>query len=598
MAFLQLEVSSSGATCYKFKTNYSSRNSIKFEKDAKMGYQSFALSKISTAGDSLVMCQSIFCIPIGCKSRHICFRCFSISSKVKTRSDCEQLSFCSIECMNEESTFLDINAALLDDVFKRYENQQQLLEYSLLTVRIVHSCITSSFMHSHTSKHCQIDLWELVQLEHHPETNLEEIGPCVDFINAHLIETIGSSSDVTSINTLLNALFKKTALSSHTTATSSSSYTSATSCSSHTSATSSFSTLLKLLITRIFRAIYFNAHTIVIPSMEQTYILCIIPVLSRLNHSCTPNCYLTVNIPSGLPTSHSNIKTQSTQRKQGVQVVLHTLAPIKAGEELTISYVRQLCIPVENRRILLLNSFRFNCSCNRCILESNTKNKCTVVTTQEKIILSGHQFMVANVHQSLSNSTNRIHTCIDTDMHRQLDAIVDFVSICRQNHTLPTTNSVPIKSFEQLAVIYACHDLAMSFITSPKTDSNPKGNVILKGIDHLRVVLRCCWVVSTCWDLFGCSIHPTRLDYILYGLTVKVASRSAAIVDLSVILGGTPQNQSSVVHELNRHVSELVTDGLKIVRVLSRSLPGKYVRETTLLEYFNDQKNISSGANR
>ncbi|CAE7248386.1 Smyd3 [Symbiodinium sp. CCMP2592] len=68
--------------------------------------------------------------------------------------------------------------------------------------------------------------------------------------------------------------------------------------------------------------------------------------MSRINHSCAPNCVFT-NAPG----------------RWG----LRTLRPIRKGEELTISYLgEELLLPTSQRRWLLWRSKCFICQCSRC----------------------------------------------------------------------------------------------------------------------------------------------------------------------------------------------------------------------------------------
>ncbi|CAE7625124.1 Smyd3 [Symbiodinium sp. CCMP2456] len=68
--------------------------------------------------------------------------------------------------------------------------------------------------------------------------------------------------------------------------------------------------------------------------------------MSRINHSCAPNCVFT-NAPG----------------RWG----LRTLRPIRKGEELTISYLgEELLLPTGQRRWLLWRSKCFICQCSRC----------------------------------------------------------------------------------------------------------------------------------------------------------------------------------------------------------------------------------------
>jgi hypothetical protein len=67
----------------------------------------------------------------------------------------------------------------------------------------------------------------------------------------------------------------------------------------------------------------------------------------------------------------SGDRNSNSDRKRGggvdkVIVHLTTVQDIKAGEELTVSYLSQLCTPVSSRAEVLSQAFLFDCSCERC----------------------------------------------------------------------------------------------------------------------------------------------------------------------------------------------------------------------------------------
>ena len=71
-------------------------------------------------------------------------------------------------------------------------------------------------------------------------------------------------------------------------------------------------------------------------------------VLSKLNHSCEPNC---------------NIKFSP---ENGKDATLEVERPVKQGEELTISYVDDK-LPREQRRKELSEGWAFECQCPKCL---------------------------------------------------------------------------------------------------------------------------------------------------------------------------------------------------------------------------------------
>ncbi|KAI8816967.1 uncharacterized protein EV422DRAFT_488141, partial [Fimicolochytrium jonesii] len=81
------------------------------------------------------------------------------------------------------------------------------------------------------------------------------------------------------------------------------------------------------------------ADTELFPIGEGTY-----PLGSLLNHSCNPNCTVVF---------------------RGRTQVIRAIRDIEAGEELTITYVDAMLKP-DDRRIALMEKYRFTCVCDRC----------------------------------------------------------------------------------------------------------------------------------------------------------------------------------------------------------------------------------------
>ncbi|KAJ3083171.1 hypothetical protein HK100_009516 [Physocladia obscura] len=90
-----------------------------------------------------------------------------------------------------------------------------------------------------------------------------------------------------------------------------------------------------------------NSHGIIDPTgnTNQSVGCGMFPAVAMLNHSCDPNC-------SFVSSTHG-------------RMIVRTLRPIDAGEELCVSYV-DLCTPRDERRGKLLETKHFWCTCSRC----------------------------------------------------------------------------------------------------------------------------------------------------------------------------------------------------------------------------------------
>lgn len=80
------------------------------------------------------------------------------------------------------------------------------------------------------------------------------------------------------------------------------------------------------------------------------------PLTSLMNHSCNPNCVHHFSLSTAIPNT-----ARSTPK-----LVMRALKDIKAGEELTYSYV-DLYQSTASRRQQLRHAYFFHCECQRCV---------------------------------------------------------------------------------------------------------------------------------------------------------------------------------------------------------------------------------------
>lgn len=121
------------------------------------------------------------------------------------------------------------------------------------------------------------------------------------------------------------------------------------------------------LVSQMARIIRFNAQPMPV-SAEGTgpAILFLVPSIPRLNHSCSPNVRLVLEAP---PSTDAADPVASDRCHLQLSVIaLRTIAP---DEELTMSYLDNLCVSVVTRRSLLLQGFAFRCECRRCRWEES-----------------------------------------------------------------------------------------------------------------------------------------------------------------------------------------------------------------------------------
>ena len=241
-------------------------------------------------GDVLVVDNTIAGgVPVGRHRNRVCWNCFSFSSKMKVREGVEVCTYCSLKCMQDDALFLERYGEAIQYI---QQNNEKLVDAFSLVFRILYKSGSE-----------QIE--QLKQL-------------CVgSSVNTQVEEEEAE---------MVNKVMKSNILSCDVDA---------------------------LELQHMLRIIRFNAQQLRLAlKLTDTYIIVVMPILSRLNHSCCPNTILTA-VP-----------------KSGGKVIVEAVACtcIKADQELRISYLRDISMHVEMRAQLLKN-FSFDCECMRCMSE-------------------------------------------------------------------------------------------------------------------------------------------------------------------------------------------------------------------------------------
>ena len=101
---------------------------------------------------------------------------------------------------------------------------------------------------------------------------------------------------------------------------------------------------------RLLNVLAHNSQSIPFLKLAKTGLLVLLPTLSMMNHSCRPNAVLTRG-----------------DGGDGLTVKVHTLRKLERGEQMTISYLSNLCSTREERWRLLAEGFQIDrCKCSRC----------------------------------------------------------------------------------------------------------------------------------------------------------------------------------------------------------------------------------------
>jgi hypothetical protein len=268
------------------------------------------------------------------------------------------------------------------------------------------------------------------------------------------------------------------------------------------------STSSHVILEKLLRAIHYNSHTLPIPKLSDTYMLCITPNLAYLNHSCIPNCVLILEFPK-------SIRQDCNQDEKLIpfSINLQTISEVSQGEQLTISYLRQPCIPLLNRQEVLSASFHFTCNCNRCINERSCVH--AELSMSEQFIMTKYHEILSIAAQSDDSNLkgNKSNSILRRNLDKQgfqIEAVVEWLQ--DYNQWLTSKNC---------QMIYACHDISMCLLVALNTaPESSDGNY-----DHAANTkthidrLKCLYCIGICWELLGNPYHHIRLQYLLIGIS-------------------------------------------------------------------------------
>lgn len=159
---------------------------------------------------------------------------------------------------------------------------------------------------------------------------------------------------------------------------------------------------LTSLVRKMVRILRFNAQPMSVAA-EGTgpVMLFLVPSIPRLNHSCSPNVRLVLEAPPSFVAADRVASDQS--HLQLSVIALRSIAP---DEELTMSYLDNLCLSVTMRRSLLQQGFAFRCACSRCRWEES--------------LTSTSPLAPSSPPSKLSMTIRELHSGVQTVYHKQL----------------------------------------------------------------------------------------------------------------------------------------------------------------------------------
>jgi hypothetical protein len=331
MDSFQLRVCSDvGTTFYSFPgSRQGSVTSVCFLKQSETakGKQLIASNSI-TSGSVITANVALAVCVIGKQNQRVCWGCFRIiKKKVKIRSDCPCVSFCSSECLENSGEFMDVCGVVLKAINDK--RQDMKLEQSWADIAV----LAVVFLYELSVVYRGDDLIRFRymledSITHDCEREADNVfrsktGLLLEVILQHaphlLPPHIGSSSvDI---------------------------------------------------VDRLFRIIQYNSQSLRIAGIENTFLFTLLPTLSKINHSCVPNAMFIFDVVDSAPARVSPSNRNSTPlRRNRVNVSLVAISEIAADSEVSVSYIDALCVSWIARKSLL-SQFHFQCDCPRCICE-------------------------------------------------------------------------------------------------------------------------------------------------------------------------------------------------------------------------------------
>jgi hypothetical protein len=112
---LDISITNNGETEYSFDNPCGLDNAT-----ALLQYSShkhWSITSLSSISKNEKPIRNVaFGLPVGPEKQRICVNCYTVTKKVKCRSDCPSLSFCSGECLERSCSVLDDCAIVINTI--------------------------------------------------------------------------------------------------------------------------------------------------------------------------------------------------------------------------------------------------------------------------------------------------------------------------------------------------------------------------------------------------------------------------------------------------------------------------------------------------
>lgn len=483
----------------------------------------------NTKDGSLLQTPILYGLPVGKHEDRVCWHCLStLRGKAFQYESCR---FCSKKCLQLSMPIVDMYLSNLIVLKGHYDTKPvSTLETSMLILRILcyhyHSCVHKSNDKIH--ERVVLEFQKILCLDSHIDCE-ESIGVVAECKLLHNTLEYQSPGLLANLSLTVNNNLVM----------------------SHSSSRKSQSPTMLLLL-QLFRIVQYNAQRLPVLTLpnESTHIFCILSLFARINHSCAPNGSLSLlegaasKYGSGTAVAALYDIKPSASTSQSCSIALTE----SGSQEVTMSYVSNLCIPYTQRREVLLAAFNFTCMCSRCqyeeqltkrhsirnnaleikkdtgaVGEPNSDVQAYSVVMRTYFQLNQQCGMWCN-NSTLFPSTNLADASTTTiEMYRQpLDSVIGVLKtydgVMALCHQLQSGGTELDGSNEIVPPLYPyeAHDVCLLLLHHTRVHTT-RGELLAFAMQC--VVTRC---ICDIWVLIGCAFHQSCFSFMVTGLSAAL----------------------------------------------------------------------------
>jgi hypothetical protein len=272
---LEIHIDEMGKTSWNFltfdKNSLSSCSRIDYLPSK--GYGMMSRKKYST-GDLILNECSLACIPTGQYANRVCFECLSSPlHKVKVEEEYPFISYCSIDCMTKNSTYMQRFGPILTYLESLRRSDMHIFS---LALRLIYKY--------YIQKESPALYDQYLKLSYHDANN--DLG----------------------FDNIINELYFKY----------------------------NFDVVDKLELKKLCLIIMYNSQSFTINKLPNTQLFSLLLCSSRINHCCVPNVLLTQVVQNDIDNDNTGQRGSSSSRRGRLTVYIIAIRPIQTDEEITM----------------------------------------------------------------------------------------------------------------------------------------------------------------------------------------------------------------------------------------------------------------------